>query len=205
MSILATTAPPSYSKFSYDEVRLRFELTVHFGFLFEQVEPIQPSEILQAALQRAQFMPLVSEKARSESLVSPVLLEVAAIVENTISIYSGVRLDVSPEEGLQGVCDFIVSNSPPFPAPHAPLLLLVEAKKNDIESGLGQCLAAMIAAQRYNQTHGQAIPIVYGCVTTGIEWQFLQLQAHNVRLEPKRMHINQVDLILSKLVNMVPL
>ncbi|MBN3948244.1 MAG: hypothetical protein HWQ38_18060 [Nostoc sp. NMS7] len=53
--------------------------------------------------------------------------------------------------------------------------VIVEAKKNDIEAGLGQCIAQMVATDLFNRSSGQADIPVYGCVTTGEVWQFLQL------------------------------
>lgn len=63
---------------------------------------------------------LISEKARSEFLVAPILLEVKAHLKDAISIYSGIRFDVSKEEGLQGICDFIISRSEPLPTLQSP-------------------------------------------------------------------------------------
>jgi hypothetical protein len=86
-------------------------------------------------------------KARAEFIVAPILLEVREQLHETISIYSGVRFDVSPEEG---VYDFLITKSPPLPAVQTPVIVLVEAKKNGLEEGLGQCGAEMLAAQRVN-------------------------------------------------------
>ncbi len=88
---------------------------------------------------------LVSEKARSEFVVAPILLAAREMSRETLTIYSGQRLDVDPERGLQGECDFILALSAPLPRLRAPLLIIVEAKKNDIEAGLGQCVAQMVA------------------------------------------------------------
>ena len=58
-----------------------------------------------------------------------------------------------------------------------PLIIVVEAKKNDFEGGWGQCLAAMIAAQKINaqEVNGDAMFPVYGIVTDGVMWQFGKL------------------------------
>ena len=50
-----------------------------------------------------------------------------------------------------------------------PLILLVEAKKNDFEQGWGQCLAELVAAQKINDAPDCP---VYGIVS---DWQFGQL------------------------------
>lgn len=53
--------------------------------------------------------------------------------------------------------------------------MLVEAKNNNINSGIAQCGAEMIAAQSVNVKHNNAIKTVYGYVTTGSNWKFLKL------------------------------
>jgi hypothetical protein len=139
---------------------------------------------------------LVSEKARSEFIVAPVLLTVRLLSKGSLTIYSGQRLDVSSDEGLAGECDFILATAPPLPILQAPLVTIVEAKKNDIEAGLGQCAAQMLGAQRFNQQEGHTDRVVFGCVTTGEVWQFLVLEAKTVSLDTRRYYLNNVDLIL---------
>ena len=96
---------------------------------------------------------LISEKARSEFIVGPILLASRQLCHNAITIYSGQRLDVQPEKGLVGECDFILAASPSFPILHSPLVTIVEAKTNDIDNGLGQCVAAeMVGARFFNET-----------------------------------------------------
>lgn len=192
----------SYSAFSLDKVRKKFGIEIAAGKLFAGVSPVAPTEWLQASLQRARTISLISEKARSEFIVAPILLELKERLNNQISIYSGARLDVAPEEGLQGVCDFIVSRGPPLPTLRAPLLVMVEAKKNDIEEGLGQCAAEMIAAQRFNAEEGQLGTTMYGCVTTGELWQFLQLADTTLVIDSDRLYIEHVDRILGVLIKM---
>ena len=57
----------------------------------------------------------------------------------------------------------------------SPVLMLVEAKNENIKAGLGQCAAEMIAAQILNVKSGLESQAVYGCVTTGTDWKFLEL------------------------------
>lgn len=99
----------SYSSLSLDYVRRQFGLTMKLSAIFHEVAPISPSTWLESSLRRAGPVALISEKARSEFLVAPILLEVKAILEDKVSIYSGIRFDVSSDEGLQGICDFIIS------------------------------------------------------------------------------------------------
>ncbi|MEH1928806.1 hypothetical protein [Nostoc sp.] len=75
--------------------------------------------------------------------------------------------------------------------------VIVEAKKNDIEAGLGQCIAQMVAADLFNRSSGQADIPVYGCVTTGEVWQFLQLSQKVALLDQKRYYLDNVGAILA--------
>jgi hypothetical protein len=78
----------------------------------------------------------------------------------------------------------------------APIATVVEAKKNDIEGGLGQCIAQMVAADRFNKSAGrQGLP-VFGCVTTGGAWQFARLAGSEALLEQQQYYIDAVDAIL---------
>ena len=115
---------------------------------------------------------------------------------NRFSIYSGHRLDVDPAQGLIGECDFILSASEPVLPLQAPIATVVEAKKNDIEGGLGECVAQMVAADRFNESSGRSGAPVFGCVTTGEAWQFARLAGREALLEQHRLYIDNVDGIL---------
>jgi hypothetical protein len=94
---------------------------------------------------------------------------------------------------------FILALSPPVPRLRARLVTIVEAKKNDIEAGLGQCVAQMVAARLFNERADQHLPAVFGCVTTGETWQFLRLEGDIVAINRTRFFINTVGLILAAL------
>ncbi len=140
---------------------------------------------------------LLSEKVRSEFIVGPILLASRVISHNAIAIYSGQRLDVKPEQGLIGECDFILAASPAVPLLRAPLVTIVEAKKNDIEAGLGQCIAQMVGARIFNEQAGRSVPQIFGCVTTGEAWQFLRLAGTSAGIDHARYYIDNVGLVLA--------
>ena len=142
-------------------------------------------------------MALVSEKARSEFIVAPILLAVRELSHDRITILSGQRLDVDLARRLVGECDFILARSVSVPRLRAPLMAVVEAKRNDIDSGLGECLAQMVAAQLYNERAGEPVPTVFGCVTTGEVWQFLGLTGTVAILHRPRMFIDEVGNLLA--------
>ena len=148
-------------------------------------------------------MSIVSEKARSEFIVAPILVYLREVHHEKISIFSGIKFDVEPEKGLRGTCDFILSKSAMLPFIQAPAFVMVEAKKHDIEEGLGQCAAEMVAAQLFNEREGNRVPRIYGCVTNGENWQFLRLTGSQLEIDQSRYFLNQLPEILGVLSRIV--
>ena len=68
--------------------------------------------------------------------------------------------------------------------------------KGDLSAGWGQCIAEMVAAQQFNATHQQAIPVIYGVVTSGTLWQFLQLTEKVATIDVTEYPLLPVDRIL---------
>ena len=58
---------------------------------------------------------------------------------------------MDPAQGLVGFCDFILSQSAEQVDIVAPVVTIVEAKNESIRSGLGQCIAEMVAVQMFNR------------------------------------------------------
>lgn len=170
----------SYSPFkSLASVKEAFGLVTKEGIRFlPALDPIEPSDTLKNFLDYSLPVALAtgSEKARSELIISPVLMEVRQILQQRMSFFSGEEFTVDESVGLNGTCDFLLSRSIELIDIEAPVFILVEAKKADIKSGLGQCAAEMVAAQRFNLSKNQPIPTIYGCVSNGTQWPFMQLQ-----------------------------
>jgi hypothetical protein len=78
----------------------------------------------------------------------------------------------------------------------SPVVTIVEAKKEDINSGLGQCVATLIAAQIFNERKGQAIPDLLGTVTTGSAWKFLKLGGKSLSIDLEEYSIRDTSKIL---------
>lgn len=74
-------------------------------------------------------------------------------------------------ELLTGIVDYLIA--PQGTVYKMPLLCVIEAKKDDFEKGMAQCLAEMYACFLYNQPQHQ-FPI-YGIVTNAKSWQFYYL------------------------------
>lgn len=195
-----------YSQFTtIGKVKEAFNLSTVEGLRFlPQIEPIQPSATLTAFLEES--LPLAaagSEKARSELIISPVLVEVRRLLNRQVSLFSGAEFNVDDASGLNGVCDFLISRSPELLEIEAPVLMLVEAKKADITPGIGQCVAEMVAAQRFNQAKQQPVTTIYGCVSSGTQWRFLKLEETTVTIDLLDYSLPPVEQILAVLVWMV--
>jgi hypothetical protein len=116
-----------------------------------------------------------TEKARSELIIAPVLAEFKLLHRDRVSLFSGIEFTVDQAAGLNGRCDYILARSPEQLALTAPVCVFVEAKNENIVAGIPQCLAEMVAAQRFNAQQGLRESTVYGAVTTGMLWRFLRL------------------------------
>lgn len=193
----------AYADFSLDSVVSRFSLDLDQARLFPNLSPLPPTAWLTETLARGTALALISEKARSEFVVAPILLNVRELVQNRIAIYSGQRLDVDQAEGLAGECDFLLAASAPLPVIRAPVVSVIEAKKADIDLGLGQCAAQMVGSLRFNEQAGNSIGVVYGCVTTGEVWQFLRLEARRLTIDTERFYIDDLGRILAAFVTAI--
>lgn len=189
-----------YADFRLESVEAMLGLTIRLGELFATLEPLLvPAWLIDQLARGREAAPLVSEKARSEFLVVPILLAAREAYARPLAIFSGQRLDVEPSLGLIGECDFILALTAPVPRLKSPLVTILEAKKGDIEAGLGQCIAQAVAARLFNERAGEPERPVFGCVTSGDDWQFFRLSESEVTLDPKRLYLDQVGTILATL------
>lgn len=186
----------TYSDFTLETTRKTLGLSIQPTHLFHDSQPIQPPAWVQDLLDKGMPLALGSEKARSEFIIVPILLTTRELSQDAIAIYSGQRIDIDPPRGLVGECDFVLALAPQLPVIQAPIACIVEAKKNDIEAGLGQCIAQMYGARLLNERDGIGIQTIYGCVTTGEVWQFLKLEQQTVYMDRDRYYINALPTIL---------
>lgn len=195
-----------YSKFTLEEVLTKFNLTLveNLG-KFNNLPDVAPSKLLEETLE--DNIPLAvaigTEKARSELIVSPILVAVRKHLNKQISLFSGIEFNVNIELGLSGFCDFIISLSSLQTIIKAPVVTLVEAKNDNIKSGFGQCLAEMVAAQIFNKNKGNQISQIYGAITTGTAWQFLELEGENVVLDLEEYSLKNLPKLLGVLIGFV--
>ncbi len=195
-----------YSEFTIRKIKQAFDLTtIEDGGFFPEIDPISPTNTLTDFL--SESLPLAiatgSKKARSELIISPVLVEVRKILHRKISLFSGADFTVDPSVGLSGVCDFLLSRSPEQLEIEAPVVVIVEAKKADLNVGIGQCIAEMVAALQFNEMNNQPITTVYGSVSNGTAWRFMKLEGKTVTIDLTDYPLPPVEQILGFLVWML--
>ncbi|MCJ8282489.1 MAG: hypothetical protein MJK14_22340 [Rivularia sp. ALOHA_DT_140] len=191
--------PTSYSKFTLAKVKEKFELITNEKIdLFIDTPNLEPSMFLKDIL--AYNLPIAlasnSEKARSELIIAPILIELRKQLQDKINIFSGIEFNVESENGLTGICDFIITNSQEQLFISSPVVTLVEAKKENINAGLGQCVAEMIAAKIFNERSKNQIPAIYGTVTTGTNWRFLKLEENIINIDLSEYYLRDLEKIL---------
>ncbi len=195
----------AYSDFNLAKVKQDLHISlVENNTCFADIAERDISEYLINTLQRNVPLALAinTEKARSELIVINILLEVREQLSNQISLFSGIDFKVDPEQGLNGYCDYILSNSVEQLYLETPVVAIVEAKNESITMGLGQCIAEMYAAQLYNAQAGANVPCTYGAVTTGNEWRFIKLQGHIAYIDYVSYYITEIKKIIGILVSM---
>ena len=196
----------AYSEFTLSVLLRQFSLTIdETTDLFANVSEAVLRPEFKAQLD--ELVPLAltvsSEKARSELIIAPVLLEIWRMTDHQIGFFSGVNFDVDKAQGLDGFCDYILTRTPRQLFIEAPIVMLVEAKNEDMKRGYGQCLAEMLAAQRFNAADGHGQARVYGAVTTGERWKFLELEGTTARIDSEDYYLEHIGKIMGVLLHLL--
>lgn len=186
----------AYSDFSLADLQEKFGINNHVQMLFDPLPPIEPSEFLKAQFEHVRGLPIRTEKAKSEGIVFPLLLELRARNNKFFTFYSGDNLNVDEQRGLRGECDFILAKDIGSFDLNFPIIQVVEAKKNDLEISVPQCGAQMVGAKVFNEKKGVQIEKIYGCVTTGDEWLFMKLEG-DLYIDERKYYLNEVSELLA--------
>ncbi len=151
------------SDFGYTLTRKRLQLPQYQGEL-ERLEALRVR--LEAVLP---YVDLSSETARREILIAPVILELVLYTQAQLRIEYPIKVT----EQLQGSLDYLLRSQRE--------LLVIEAKREDLDYGFTQLAAAMIALAQWDRTPAQ--PILIGALTTGQVWTFARLDRAAKQLE----------------------
>ncbi|MGL6095413.1 MAG: hypothetical protein ACRC7O_06395 [Fimbriiglobus sp.] len=197
----------SFRDFTYPAVLGQLGLAVEVDSLFPEPPPVTvPRDLAETlALGLRRYGGSSSEKARSEFLIAPVLIELQKRHPDRFQVFSGSELSADPAAGLNGVCDFVFSKGRnPFSVV-APIVAIAEAKPDIVTTGFGQCIAGMRAAWVINERAAEPVPAVYGVSTTGVQWMFLRLIDTTVTIDPAEYLINQPERVLGVLSHIIEL
>ncbi|MEG4630225.1 hypothetical protein QUB56_11510 [Microcoleus sp. AR_TQ3_B6] len=189
----------AYSNFSLTDAIKKLSLTLKDkNDLFAHIPEVEYSEYLDFTLKYNLRIAseINTEKARSEMIITPILLELRRMLDDKISLFSGKEFNVDLEKGLTGACDFLISLSESQIVIMAPVIAIVEAKKEDLIGGLGQCAAQMYAAQLFNEKEGNQVAVIYGVVTSGTVWRFLKLEGNALDIDAVEYYIKDAGKIL---------
>ena len=196
----------AFSDFTLEDVTRQFQLsTEESQDLHGETPEVEVGAWLAELLR--EYHPLAkaigTEKARSEFLIAPILAEVRKRLNHRVGLFSGADFPAAPELGLNGVCDFLLTRSPEQFFIKEPIAVIVEAKREDLKTGLGQCASAMIGARFFNERRNTPIETIHGAVTSGTVWQFLRLEGQTISLDANEYYLENVGKILGILIGIL--
>lgn len=114
-----------------------------------------------------------SEAAVCENLIYPILKEVWKSYLQDLMLWSHEPLRI--DDDLSGIPDYSLGRLSPLGrwVVEPPIIVVIEAKRDDPERGWSQCLAALLAAQKLNNLPELTL---YGIATNGRFWEFGKLE-----------------------------
>jgi len=195
----------AFQQFTFPQVALDLGLTLNDADLYSTVptEEVRP-EFLATVSEGSDLASAINtEKARSEFVIAPVLFELRRMLDKKFGLFSGVELNADSSRGLNGTCDFLITRSPHQHFISSPLLAVVEAKNDNLRYGLGQCIASMIAIQVINQEAKDKSTKVYGVVSTGSLWRFLQCKGSDVTIDLVEYRVDKMEKIMGILRSII--
>jgi len=187
----------AFSDFTFAKLEKYYGIKQMDIFLFENIKiPIVlPSQRLLEDIQDAKNMPLLTEKAKSEAIIFPIVRELKK-QNPRISIFSGYSFVVEKEKELNGVPDFMISAKNNVVELQSPIFCLFESKNKEASEGFAQCAAEMYAARLFNQENDEPYETIYGAVTNAYDWVFLKLEGNTVFIDKERYFLNDLPQIL---------
>jgi hypothetical protein len=179
----------NFSSFTLAEAYKELGLTKLIEWKLD-APPVAPSAFYHQRLQRlhARFNLTTSERAKE--LLIDAICEEALEESPKLKIWKAAAIQ---SEDLIGVADYVAA--PDRDYLDTPLLCIVEAKKDDFEQGLAQCLVEMKACRESNAQAGAAID-VYGVVTNGAGWVFYQFTTDRRVFESRLYALGEIEEIL---------
>ena len=154
--------------------------------------PRPPSDILIAVLERLQYFDLSGSEAGKILLIDALLAEIVPPFQN-LKVWKAAPLQ---SDKVYGVADFLIA--PRRGYVEAPLLCVIEAKKDDFDAGRVQCIGEMTACRWNNAQKSDPIN-VYGIVSNGQGWVFYELAPNGPVRETELFAISDMPRLLGML------
>lgn len=186
----------SYSQYTAADLA-ELGLSVITQRLMTNSQPVEPSAWLLQTLAYNHALPASTEKARSELLIAPLLVELKQRNSLKMTVFSGYQFDIDKARGLRGFCDYLISRKHNAVFIESPVIAIVEVKKDqDLIDAAPQCIAEMYAARIFNERHHEQPASIYGAVTTGYDWLFLRMDESEVFIDTDRYTIQNLPALL---------
>lgn len=187
----------SYSNFTFPKLKNQYNIALDSANLFFNIAlpAFEVSSRLYEDLEEAKTLPLLSEKAKSELIITPLLKELKRKYPN-FTFFSGFALNIKGQRGLNGTPDYMLSAHKNAVDVTAPIFCLVESKNKAVEDGYAQCAAEMYAAQLFNKQSNEPHETIYGAVTNAFDWVFMKLEGKTVYIDTERYYLNELPKLL---------
>ena len=196
----------AYTNFTFENLEDQFGISFKTKVLFSvNIKPVEPSTLLVDIIKRSASLNVRVEKPRSEFLIAPIMAEIKIRNDDRIELFSGENLLADIKLGLNGEVDFILTNVPHSPLIKAPILPVIEAKRADLDLNQPQCAAQIIGTRVFNENANKPLPTYFGCVTTGREWQFLQLIDSTIYIDQRVYLLTELPILLGVFQHIIEL
>ena len=191
MSLKAKPKKHKFSGFSVAEAFQYLHLSKLTPWVIE-AEAVASSDFFKQRLKKLQRFDLRASE-ESKKLLIDAILEEGLEGLSRLKIWKGANLET---ETVGGHVDYLVAEDRDYL--YAPFLCVMEAKKDDFEQGLAQCLVEMAACQWSNRQIGREIS-VFGIVTNGEGWKFYRLVLTGAVEETDLYSIQNIEAVLGVL------
>jgi hypothetical protein len=183
-----------FSSFNLQEAyrQLKIEHLETWQILGDSTEP---SAEFNTQFQRFQVFDLKRSEEGKKIIIDLVFVE-ALQQFPSLKAWKGEKLE---SDSARGAADYLITRNLDYS--EAPMLCVAEAKKDDFDQGLAQCLVEMQACQWMNQQIGKTIE-VFGIVTNAEGWKFYKLSTQNQVYETELYAFRNLPEILGAL-NMI--
>lgn len=182
----------NFSSFSYAEAFKQLNLTDLIQWEVEAT-PVEPSAFFQERLNRLEELFNLEGYEESKKLLIDAICEEAISVTKHLRIWKGAQLE---SDVAAGYVDYLIAERKRYL--DLPLLCIIEAKRDDFEKGLAQCLVEMQACQWQNRQAQRDIDVL-GITTNGTSWQFYKLVMTGEVYESSVYSVGDMNLLLGRL------